>query len=121
LLEGAEITEPAEGTGTKDILKNYLEDYCLNRVKKDDFEDLKNGGTYTKDEYHYFVFDNFFHQYLSRRHWKVQYQRTSQMLKDHLHCFTKRVGKTKLSVFVVARFDKKTQTYKQKTFSKDNY
>ena len=42
LLENAEITEPAEGTGTKDILKNYLEDYCLNRVKKDDFEDLKN-------------------------------------------------------------------------------
>jgi len=121
LLEGAEITEPAEGTGTKDILKNYLEDYCLNRVKKDDFEDLKNGGTYTKDEYHYFVFDNFFHQYLTRRHWKVQYQRTSQMLKDNLHCFTKRVGKTKLSVFVVSRFDKKIQTYKQKTFNKDNY
>ena len=67
-----------------------------------------------KDEYHYFVFDNFFHQYLSRRHWKIQYQRTSQMLKDHLHCFTKRVGKTKLSVFVVTRFDKKPQTYKEK-------
>jgi hypothetical protein len=93
----------------------------LNRVKKDDFEDLKNGGTYTKDEYHYFVFDNFFHQYLSRRHWKIQYQRTSQMLKDHLHCFTKRVGKTKLSVFVVTRFDKKPQTYKEKTFNKENY
>ena len=121
LLEGAEITEPAEGTGTRDILKNYLEDYCLNRVKKDDFEDLKNGGTYTKDGHHYFVFDNFFHQYLTRRHWKIQYQRTSQMLKDHLDCFTKRVGKTKLSVFVVARFDKKPQTYKEKTFNKENY
>ena len=29
-----EITELAEGTGTRDILRNYLEDYCLNRVKK---------------------------------------------------------------------------------------
>jgi hypothetical protein len=121
LLENAEITEPAEGTGTRDILKNYLEDYCLNRVRKDDYEDLKNGGTYTKDGFHYFVFDNFFHQYLTRRHWKVPYQRTSQMLKDNLNCFTKRVGKTKLSVFVVARFDKKPQTYKDKTFNKDNY
>ena len=121
LLGNAEITEPAEGTGTRDILKNYLEDYCLNRVRKDDYEDLKNGGTYTKDGFHYFVFDNFFHQYLTRRHWRVPYQRTSQMLKDNLNCFTKRVGKTKLSVFVIARFDKKPQTYKDKTFNKDNY
>ena len=121
LLNNAEITEPAEGTGTRDILKNYLEDYCLNRVRKDDYEDLKNGGTYTKDGFHYFVFDNFFHQYLTRRHWKVPYQRTSQMLKDNLSCFTKRVGKTKISVFVIARFDKKPQTYKDKTFNKDNY
>ena len=121
LLKNAEITEPAEGTGTKDILKNYLEDYCVNRIQKDDFEDLKNGGTYTKEGYHYFVFDNFFHNYLSRKHWKVPYQRTSQMLKDDLHCSTKRVGKHKLSVFVVARFDKKDETYKPKTFKKDNY
>ena len=48
LLENAEVTEPAEGTGTKDILKNYLEDYCVNRIQKDDYEDLKNGGTYLK-------------------------------------------------------------------------
>ena len=60
LLENAEITEPAEGTGTKDILRNYLEDYCVNRVQKDDFEDLKNGGTFTKEGSHHFVFDNFF-------------------------------------------------------------
>ena len=46
----------------KRYIKNYLEDYCVNRIQKDDFEDLKNGGTYTKDEYHHFVFDNFFHQ-----------------------------------------------------------
>ena len=50
LLKNAEITEPAEGTSTKDILKNYLEDYCVNRIQKDDFEDLKNGGTYTKKD-----------------------------------------------------------------------
>jgi len=121
LLNGAEITEPAEGTGTKDILRNYLEDYCVNRIQKDDFEDLKNGGTYTKEGYHYFVFDNFFHNYLSRKHWKVPYQRTSQMLKDNLNCGTKRVGKHKLSVFIVSRFDKKEETYKPKTFKKDNY
>ena len=121
LLNGAEITEPAEGTGTKDILRNYLEDYCVNRIQKDDFEDLKNGGTYTKEGYHYFVFDNFFHNYLSRKHWKMPYQRTSQMLKDHLNCGTKRVGKHRLSVFIVSRFDKKEETYKPKTFKKDNY
>ena len=121
LLRNAEITEPAEGTSTKDILKNYLEDYCVNRIQKDDFEDLKNGGTYTKEGFHHFVFDNFFHNYLSRKHWKVPYQRTSQMLKDDLNCTTKRVGKYKLSVFVVARFDKKEETYKPKTFKKENY
>ena len=121
LLENAEITEPAEGTGTKDILRNYLEDYCVNRIQKDDYEDLKNGGTYTKEGYHYFVFDNFFHNYLSRKHWKVPYQRTSQMLKDYFNCTTKRVGKTKLSVFVVARFDKKPETYKSKSFRSKNY
>jgi len=121
LLNSAEITEPAEGTGTKDILNNYLEDYCVNRIQKDDYEDLRNGGTYTKDGFHHFVFDNFFNNYLSRKHWRVPYQRTSQMLKDDLNCTTKRVGKTKLSVFVVARFDKKTETYKPKTFKKENY
>ena len=121
LLSSAEITEPAEGTSTKDILNNYLEDYCVNRIQKDDYEDLRNGGTYTKDGFHNFVFDNFFNNYLSRKHWRVPYQRTSQMLKDDLNCTTKRVGKTKLSVFVVARFDKKTETYKPKTFKKENY
>jgi len=103
------------------ILNNYLEDYCVNRIQKDDYEDLRNGGTYTKDGFHHFVFDNFFNNYLSRKHWRVPYQRTSQMLKDDLNCTTKRVGKTKLSVFVVARFDKKIETYKPKTFKKDNY
>ena len=120
LLTNAEITEPAEGTGTKDILRNYLEDYCVNRVQKDDFEDLKNGGTYTKEGHHYFAFDNFFHNYLSRKHWKIPYQRTSQMLKDDFNCTTKRVGKHKLSVFVITRFDKWTETHKQKR-RKDNY
>ena len=47
LLTNAEITEPAEGTSTKDILRNYLEDYCVNRIQKDDYDDLRNGGTYT--------------------------------------------------------------------------
>ena len=64
---------------------------------------------------------NFFHNYLSRKHWKVPYQRTSQMLKDNLNCTTKRVGKHKLSVFVVSRFDKKPETYTPKPFKKDNY
>jgi hypothetical protein len=43
------------------------------------------------------------------------------MLKDDLKCTTKRVGKTKISVFVVDRFDKKIETYKPKQFKKDNY
>ena len=43
------------------------------------------------------------------------------MLKDNLNCTTKRVGKHKLSVFVVTRFDKQTETYTPKPFKKDNY
>ena len=43
------------------------------------------------------------------------------MLKENLNCTTKRVGKHKLSVFVVTRFDKKEETYKPKKFKKDNY
>jgi hypothetical protein len=43
------------------------------------------------------------------------------MLKDYFNCTTKRVGKTKLSVFVVARFDKKPETYKSKSFRSTNY
>ena len=43
------------------------------------------------------------------------------MLKDNLYCTTKRVGKHTLSVFVVARFDKRIETYKPKQFKKENY
>jgi len=50
----------------------------------------------------------------------VPYQRTSQMLKDDFNCTTKRVGKHKLSVFVINRFDKWVETHKPK-IKKDNY
>ena len=118
LLENAEITEPAEGTSTKDLLENYLEDYCLNRIQKDKLEEIKTGGTYTEDGYHYFVFDNFYSKFLMRKNWKIQYQRTSQMLRDDLKCVQKRVTKTKISVFVVPQFDKKDDNYKEKSHKK---
>jgi len=118
LLENAEITEPAEGTGTKDILRNYLEDYCLNRIQKDKIDEIKTGGTFTDEGFHYFVFDNFYNKFLLRNHWKIPYQRTSQMLRDNLKCFTKRVTKAKISVFVVPQFDKKEDNYKEKSYVK---
>ena len=34
LLQGAEVTEPAEGLRTEDQLQNHLEEYCLNRISK---------------------------------------------------------------------------------------
>jgi hypothetical protein len=122
LLKNAEITEPAEGTSTKDLLKNYLEDYCLNRIQKDKIDEIKMGGTYTEGGFHYFVFDNFYNKFLLRNHWKVPYQRTSQMLRDNLNCHTKRVTKAKISVFVVPQFDKKDDNYKSKSYvKKHNY
>ena len=122
LLKNAEITEPAEGTSTKDLLRNYLEDYCLNRIQKDKIDEIKTGGTFTDEGFHYFVFDNFYNKFLLRNHWKVPYQRTSQMLRDNLKCFTKRVTKAKISVFVVPQFDKKEDNYKEKSYiKKHNY
>jgi hypothetical protein len=122
LLENAEVTEPAEGTSTKDILRNYLEDYCLNRIQKDKIDEIKTGGTFTDEGFHYFVFDNFYNKFLLRNHWKIPYQRTSQMLRDNLKCFTKRVTKAKISVFVVPQFDKKEDNYKEKSYiKKHNY
>ena len=118
LLANAEITEPAEGTSTKDLLRNYLEDYCLNRIQKDKIDEIKTGGTFTEEGFHYFVFDNFYNKFLLRNHWKVPYQRTSQMLRDNLSCATKRVTKAKISVFVVPQFDKKEDNYKSKNYEK---
>ena len=66
-MKNAEITEPAEGTSTKDLLKNYLEDYCVNRIQKDDFEEIKMVVHIPEEGYHHFVFDNFFHNYLSEK------------------------------------------------------
>ena len=40
------------------------------------------------------------------------------MLKDNLNCSTKRVGKHKISVFVVTRFDKKEDNYKEKPYER---
>ena len=120
LLENAEVTEPAEGTSTKDILRNYLEDYCLNRIQKDKIDEIKTGGTFTDEVFHYFVFDNFYNKFLLRNHWKIPYQRTSQMLRDNLKCFTKRVTKAKISVFVVPQFDKKEDNYKEKSYKKEH-
>jgi len=94
------------------------EDYCLNRIQKDKIDEIKTGGTFTDEGFHYFVFDNFYNKFLLRNHWKIPYQRTSQMLRDNLKCFTKRVTKAKISVFVVPQFDKKEDNYKEKSYVK---
>ena len=88
---------------------------------KDKIDEIKTGGTFTDEGFHYFVFDNFYNKFLLRNHWKIPYQRTSQMLRDNLKCFTKRVTKAKkISVFVVT-VDKKEDNYKEKNYVKYNY
>jgi hypothetical protein len=82
LLQGAEVTEPAEGLRTEDQLQNHLEEFCLNRMSSTDKTDLPKGGVWTNNGYHHFVFDRFYHQFLMRRRWDLGYSRTAQMLKE---------------------------------------
>jgi hypothetical protein len=114
LLNNAEVTKPAEGMSTEDQLNNHLEEFCLNRQVSTDKNDLKKGGVWTSDGHHHFVFDRFYHQFLMRRRWDVGYQRTGQMLKEKCGCEDKRLGKEKVSVFIVTEFDKKKEDYVQK-------
>ena len=122
LLHNAEVTEPAEGVRTEDQLQNHLEEFCLNRQVSTDKNDLKKGGVWTSEGYHHFVFDRFYHQFLMRRRWDLGYSRTAQLLKEKCSCENRRIGKDRLSVFVVKEFDKKTDEYKQKKLKeKDPY
>lgn len=119
LLQNAEITEPAEGLRTEDQLQNHLEEFCLNRLSSSDKSDLPKGGVWTNNGYHHFVYDRFYHQFLMRRRWDLGYSRTAQLLKEKCGCENKRIGKEKLSVFVVKKFDKKNEEYKQKKLKED--
>ena len=119
LLNNAEVTEPAAGMRTEDQLQNHLEEFCLNRQVSTDKNDLKKGGVWTSDGNHHFVFDRFYHSFLIRRRWDVGYQRTGQMLKEKCGCEDKRIGKEKLSVFIVKEFDKKKDDYNKKTLKEE--
>ena len=119
LLNNAEVTEPAEGMRTEDQLQNHLEEFCLNRQVAAEKSDLSKGGVWTSEGYHHFVFDRFYHQFLMRHRWDLGYQRTGQMLKEKCGCEDKRVGKEKLSVFIVKEFDKKETEYKPKKLKED--
>jgi len=120
LLNNAEITEPAEGLRTEDQLQNHLQEYCLNRVSVDSKEDLPRGGTWTNNGYHHFVFDKFYHNHLMRRRWDLGYSRTAEMLREKCGCEDKRIGKNKLSVYVVKEFESKDEEYKQKKLKEDS-
>ena len=119
LLNGAEITEPAEGLRTEDQLQNHLQEYCLNRVSVDSKDDLPRGGTWTNNGYHHFVFDKFYHSHLMRRRWDLGYSRTAEMLREKCGCEDKRIGKNKLSVYVVKEFEVKDNEYKQKKLKEE--
>ena len=119
LLNNAEVTEPAEGLRTEDQLQNHLQEYCLNRTQLDSKEDLPRGGTWTNNGYHYFVFDKFYHNHLMRKRWDLGYSRTAEMLREKCGCADKRIGKNKLSVYMVEEFEKKTEEYKQKQLKEE--
>ena len=114
LMRNHEPVEPPEGITTQDQLRNHLEEFCLNRHIGSDINDLKNGGVWTNDGNHHFVFDRFYNQFLIRKRWDVPYSRTAQMLKETCNCDDKRIGKERISVFVVKQFDKKEDDYNQK-------
>jgi len=120
LLNNAEVTEPAQGMRTEDQLQNHLEEFCLNRQVSTDKNDLKKGGVWTAEGSHHFVFDRFYHQFLIRRRWDVGYQRTGQMLKEKCGCEDKRLGKEKISVFMVKEFDKKKDSYNEKILKEED-
>ena len=119
LLNNAEVTEPAAGLRTEDQLHNHLQEYCLNRTQLDSKEDLPRGGTWTNNGYHHFVFDKFYHNHLMRKRWDLGYSRTAEMLREKCGCTDKRIGKNKLSVYVVEEFEKKTEEYKQKKLKEE--
>ena len=62
--------------------KIILQEYCLNRTQLDSKEDLPNGGTWTNNGYHHFVFDKFYHNHLMRKRWDLGYSRTAEMLRE---------------------------------------
>ena len=102
--------------------RQHLEEFCLDRHIGSDIKDLKRGGVLTKDGYHHFIFDKFYNQFLIRKRWDVPYSRTAQMLKETCNCDDKRISKERISVFVVAQFDKKEDDYTQKELKpKDPY
>jgi len=114
LMKNHEPVEPPEGVATQDQLQNHLETFCLDRHIGADIKDLKRGGVLTKDGHHHFIFDRFYNDFLIRRRWDVPYSRTAQMLKETCNCDDKRIGKERISVFVVQQFDKKIDDYNQK-------
>jgi hypothetical protein len=114
LMKNHEPVEPPEGVTTHDQLRNHLEEFCLNRHIGSDINDLKKGGVWTSDGYHHFVYNRFFNQFLIRQRWDINYQRTAQMLKETCNCQEKRVGRERISVFVVKQFDKRTEDYNEK-------
>jgi hypothetical protein len=116
LMKNHEPVEAPEGVTTQDQLQNHLEEYCLNRQVSTDKNDLKKGGVWTDEGNHHFVFDRFYNQFLIRKRWDINYQRTAQMLKEACSCDDKRIGKERISVFVVKQFDKKNDNYNQKEF-----
>jgi hypothetical protein len=114
LMRNHEPVEPPEGITTQDQLRNHLEEFCLNRHIGSDINDLKNGGVWTNDGNHHFIFNKFFNNFLIRQRWDINYQRTAQMLKEACSCEDKRVGKERISVFAVKQFDTRTEDYTQK-------
>ena len=54
-----------------------------------------------------------------RRRWDLGYSRTSEMLREKCGCEDKRIGKNKLSVYVVKEFEAKDDEYKQKVLKEE--
>ncbi len=50
-----------------------------------------------------------------RRRWDLGYSRTAQLLEEKCGCENKRIGKEKLSVFVVKEFDKKQMSINKRS------
>ena len=124
LLDNKEIVKAPQGSSKIDQLGQHLENYCTSLTAEGSAkEDIENGNVWNYQGHHHFSFHIFYHQYLSKRKWKTDYDRTLFWLKDNHDCDTEHrmmVGKKKLQVVKLKQFQKQEQKIKKRTFKKED-
>ena len=124
LLASREIVEAPEGMKTEDQLLEHLEDYCSDRRQTKRKEDIERGNVWSDEGFHYFKFRHFFYDYLQRRRWAHDYQKTSAWMKEWFDAKIKVIdaGGKSMRVMHVKKFDEKKNSFKSPEYKpKDPY